>query len=120
MFGEDNANSIVLAVEHRGRRILLPGDLASPGLEAVLAEMPWGCDVLVAPHHGSRQSDPPGLAAWCTPEVVVISGSNRYDVARTAETYRAAGAQVLHTAACGSVRVRIDEGRFEVRPFTGD
>jgi len=115
--GSDNANSIVLAVEYRGRRILLPGDLESPGLEAVLAEEPWDCDVLLAPHHGSRQSDPPGLAAWCRPETVVISGSHRFDVAETAESYRRAGAKVLHTAACGSVRLQIAEGGTKVTPF---
>ena len=120
VLGGDNANSVVLGIEYAGRRILLPGDLATPGLEAVLAELPWDCDVLVAPHHGSRRSDPPGLAAWCTPEWVVISGSHRSDVARTAAAYRVAGAQVLHTAACGAVRVRIDAAGLEVTGYLED
>ena len=55
-----------LSVEYRGRRILLPGDLEPPGLDDVLAEEPRPCDVLMAPHHGSRQSNSPELAAWCT------------------------------------------------------
>ena len=74
MLGRDNANSILLAVEFAGRRILLPGDLESPGIERVMADPPLDCDVLLAPHHGSEQSDPPGFAAWCTPEWVVMSG----------------------------------------------
>jgi hypothetical protein len=32
------------------------------------------CDIVLAPHHGSELSDPPGFAAWCTPEWVVMSG----------------------------------------------
>ena len=59
VLGSDNANSIVLAVDYQGREVLLPGDLESPGLDDVLAEEPRHCDVLLAPHHGSRQSNVP-------------------------------------------------------------
>ncbi|MEN6366932.1 MAG: ComEC/Rec2 family competence protein [Thermoguttaceae bacterium] len=58
--GSENANSVVLAVRFSGHEILLPGDLESPGLEQVLAEEPHRCDVLLAPHHGSRKSNSPG------------------------------------------------------------
>lgn len=58
--GSDNSNSIVLEVNYRGRRLLLPGDLESPGLDELLAEEPRDCDVVLAPHHGSAHSDPPG------------------------------------------------------------
>lgn len=60
VLGSDNANSIVLAIEYEGRRLLLTGDLESPGLDDVIAEVPYHCDVLLAPHHGSAYSDPPG------------------------------------------------------------
>ena len=46
VIGSDNANSITLAAEYRGRRVLLPGDLESPGLDDVIAELPYDCDVL--------------------------------------------------------------------------
>jgi len=108
VIGEDNANSIVLAIEHRGRRLLLPGDLEAPGLDDVLAEEPWDCDVLLAPHHGSRNSNPPGLAIWCRPEWVVISGSLHSYQPGTVETYRAAGAQVYVTGEVGAIRCVLD------------
>jgi len=108
ILGGDNANSVVLAVEYLGRRILLPGDLARPGLDDVLAEEPIDCDVLMAPHHGSRRSNPPGLATWSTPGWVVISGSRRWDPGPTEAAYRAAGSRVLHTARQGAVGVQID------------
>jgi competence protein ComEC len=60
VLGSDNANSIVLAIEYQGRRLLLTGDLESPGLDDVIAEQPYDCDVVLAPHHGSPSSDPPG------------------------------------------------------------
>jgi competence protein ComEC len=60
VLGSDNANSIVLAIEYQRRRVLLTGDLEPPGLSDVLAELPYDCDVTLAPHHGSAASDPPG------------------------------------------------------------
>jgi competence protein ComEC len=115
--GSDNANSLVLAVTYQGRRILLTGDLEPPGLEAVLSELPLDSDVLMAPHHGSGGSDPPGLIDWSTPEWVIISGSRR-DVSPTVTAaYASRGAQVLHTALDGAITVTIDDGGLTVMPF---
>lgn len=103
--GNDNAQSIVLAVEYQGRRILLPGDLESPGTQALLAQPAWDCDVLLAPHHGSTRSNPPGFSAWSRPEWVVISGSYSNDKSGAiARSYQAVGARVFHTARDGAVR----------------
>jgi competence protein ComEC len=60
VFGSDNANSIVLLIEHAGRRIMLTGDLEWPGLDYLLDEEPIDCDVVLAPHHGSPRSNPGG------------------------------------------------------------
>ncbi len=61
-----------LSVEYGGRRVLLPADLQSPGLDEVMAEHPLHCDMLLVPHHGSRTSMPEQLAAWSTPAWSVI------------------------------------------------
>lgn len=103
VLGRDNANSIVLAVEFAGRRLLLTGDLESPGLDDVLAEEPYDCDVLLAPHHGSAYSAAPKVAAWCRPEWTVISGAERDQAAVVQAAYAAHG-QVLHTAQVGAVQ----------------
>ncbi len=106
VLGNDNANSLVLAIEYAGRRILLPGDLESPGLEALIAEEPVRCDVLLAPHHGGRRSNTPELARWCTPAWVVVSGAGgagSFDDLKA--TYEAEGATVLSTAELGAVTV---------------
>jgi competence protein ComEC len=102
--GRDNANSLLLCIEFLGHRILLPGDLESPGIETVIAEEPLDVDVLLAPHHGSAFSDPPGFAAWCTPDWVVLSGRYAPEETRvTTTSYREAGAEILHTAQDGAV-----------------
>jgi competence protein ComEC len=110
--GSNNANSITLAIEYAGRRVLLPGDLESPGIEDVMAEQPYDCDLLLAPHHGSRRSDPPGFAAWSTPEWVVISGGGGREVAPVVKTYEGTGARVLQTDETGAVEFTVDEGRL--------
>ena len=63
-----------------GRRILLTGDLAPPGLDDVMAELPVHCDVLLVPHHGSRTSEPAELATWSTPRWAVISNGRQIDL----------------------------------------
>jgi competence protein ComEC len=106
--GSDNSNSIVLKIEYRGRRLLLPGDLESPGLDELLAEIPLDCDIVLAPHHGSTRSDPPGFAAWTTPDWVVISGDNRSTRPQVAAAYSQRGATVLNTSQTGAVTAAID------------
>jgi competence protein ComEC len=112
VIGSDNANSLTLSVDYRGRRVLLPGDLESPGLENVTAELPHDCDVLLAPHHGSRRSDPPGFAAWSTPEWVIVSCGD-VDVRPAVRTYELAGANVFQTNRHGTIEFRLGEEPIE-------
>ena len=111
----DNARSMVLLIEYQGRSIILPGDLEPPGLDALLARRPVDCDVLLVPHHGSRNSNPPGLSAWCRPEIAVISGSLSHNYAETEKAYRTTGdvsqpVRTLHTGRDGAVRIEICDG----------
>jgi competence protein ComEC len=111
-----NANSIVISVEYAGRRVLLPADLQSPGLDDVLAESPLHCDVLLVPHHGSKSSKPVQLAAWSTPTWAVFSADHRYDTSSVEAVYARRG-HVLHTADTGAVTAFIDEKGLRVETF---
>ena len=121
VIGSDNANSILLLLEHAGRRVLLTGDLESPGLEDVCAEDPLDCDIVMAPHHGSRRSDPAGFAFWSTPELVVISGGRNVedipDIEAVMDSYRARGAEVYHTAEDGCIRFEIRSRSIQTTTF---
>ena len=105
--GSDNANSIT-----RDGRLRRPAAAACPaiwklpGLEDVIAERPVDCDVLMAPHHGSRRSDPPGFAAWSTPEWVVISGGADSDPKCRADLRRRGRESVQHRQA-GGCRIHV-------------
>ena len=114
VLGSDNANSIVLAIEFEGRRLLLTGDLEPPGLDDVMAEAPYDCDVLLAPHHGSAYSDPPGFADWSTPEWAVVSGGQRDRLEVTTTAYSSRGSRVLHTADSGAIHVSIADRELAV------
>jgi competence protein ComEC len=121
VLGSDNANSILLKVEYAGRRILLTGDLESPGLDDVLAEEPLDCDVVLAPHHGSMRSNPTGFALWSTPEQVIISGSRSLgdvpNIESVKDSYRARGAEVYHTAEDGCVQIELGTSGVRVATF---
>lgn len=115
--GRDNANSVVLAIEYAGRRLLLPGDLESPGLEQLIALPTTNVDILLAPHHGSAGSDPPGFAAWCRPKWVVVSGGDQRRTKLATRSYEAAGARVLHTSVHGATEVTISPRRIAASTY---
>jgi len=121
VLGSDNANSIVLLLEYAGRRVLLTGDLESPGLDDVLAEEPIDADVVLAPHHGSPRSSPSRFSEWSTPETVVVSGGRSLGdlptIAAVRNSFRLAGAEVYHTSDDGCVRVEIAPGELAIRSF---
>ena len=119
LLGRENVNSLVVSAEYRGRRILLTGDLEPPGLNELLADAPLHCDVLLVPHHGSRQSDPRLLSQWSTPTWAVISADRRYDLHEVEGIYQQAGSRVLHTAETGAVTARVDKNGLRVETFVG-
>jgi competence protein ComEC len=83
----------------------------------VLAEEPQSCEVLMAPHHGSRKSNSPALAAWCKPRWVVFSDDGRWNLPAINETYQAVGGQTLHTHICGAICVQVGEDGVKVSQF---
>jgi competence protein ComEC len=104
--GPENARSLVLLVRHAGHSILLTGDLEKAGLERVLALSPPRIDVLMAPHHGSRTANTPGLAEWARPRLVVACQGPPRGGLRQTEPYGARGALFLGTWPHGAITVR--------------
>lgn len=116
--GDDNVNSLVVEAAFGGRTLLLTGDLEKAGLLDLLAEEPRDCDVLLAPHHGSRQSRLDDLLTWSSPEWVVVSDSrNRPSAAAPDELGDLVGATTLHTSRSGAIEVRFRAGGVQVSPF---
>lgn len=119
-FGSDNSRSIVLEIEYAGRRVLLPGDLETPGLELVISRDTAPYDVVMAPHHGSERSVPHRFSGWARPKYVVISGDEEDRRDSTLEAYLEGGAEVFHTADDGAIILELfSSGDLQIRPYAG-
>jgi competence protein ComEC len=75
--GTENVRSLTLRVKHQGHQVLLTGDLEAEGLRRVLQTPTPRIDVLMAPHHGSRNLDTERLVRWAGTPWVVISSQGR-------------------------------------------
>jgi competence protein ComEC len=118
----DNERSIVLAVESAGRRLLLPGDLEGEALDRFVAAGPDRCDVLVAPHHGSRSSLPPDIARATAPTWILVSGQGGAGWPEVRAAYGAAStggvSRVLKTGGEGAIAVEATAAGVGVRRFS--
>lgn len=106
-----NARSCVVQVRVGPWRLLLPGDLPQASESALLARQPdLRADLLVAPHHGSRQSSGDALVQAVAPRWVVVQAGyrNRFGHPDPAVVgrYESVGAQVLRTDRGGALQWR--------------
>ncbi|MGB7345080.1 MAG: ComEC/Rec2 family competence protein [Pirellulaceae bacterium] len=117
--GNDNANSLVLNIQHADRSILLPGDLEPPGTEALINQpRPRPGGVLMAPHHGSLTMDAESVLQWGRPMETIVSGGRRARRVEVADMLSVTGSGVHVTASLGALRVRIDKnGKIEIRSW---
>jgi competence protein ComEC len=109
-FSGDNA-SCVLLVEGKAGSILLPGDSGSAAQAALVKRYgdALAVQVLVAPHHGTREEVLTSFLTHVNPRYVLFStgSDNRYPTAETGLYYRQTGATVLDTAQHGCISFRI-------------
>jgi competence protein ComEC len=119
----NNESSLVLSIEAAGRRVLLTGDLEGPALAAFNQAHPGACDVLVAPHHGSRTSLPADIAAETRPQVVLVSGRGGNHWPDVQSGYAAAAAispeTILKTGSDGAIAVQLTAAGIRVKRFAG-
>lgn len=111
----DNANSLVLAVTHANRRILLTGDLEKEGLQDVLAMQPIKTDLLLSPHHGGRVANVLNLYEWASPRYAVVSSREQILPALASIPN---GCTLLNTACAGATTVEIhNNGALSIQEY---
>ena len=104
----DNSDSVVLMLECSGRKVLLPGDLERAGLSLLFQQEPIDFDIVVAAHHGSKNSQPEEFMKWSTPEFVAISGGRRRVSDAAVQKFEAPGRKIGRTDYDGAIRFQID------------
>jgi competence protein ComEC len=115
----DNSASIVLSVEYKNRRILLPGDLEKEGLEWLLTEPSQHFDLAMAPHHGSAHSSPLRFCQWATPQFLAVSCGNRKFSSATAAAATFSKCQLLRTDRDGAITFEIRrDGKMLFKSFS--
>lgn len=118
----DNANSVVLEINHDGRCLLLPGDLEPPGTAVLISTpRPRPGGVMMAPHHGSLHMDAEAVLQWARPLETVVSGGKRAAKPAVTKMLSTVGGGVHVTAVEGAIRVRIEpDGQLEIRSWLLD
>ncbi len=115
--GNDNSDSLVLSVEAMGRKVLLPGDLEGAGLSRLMNMRSRHFDLVMAPHHGSLNSQPNEFAHWATPDHVVVSASNRRINWQAIGEFELAGCKTWVTGRDGAIRCRITGEGLNVKKW---
>jgi competence protein ComEC len=102
----DNDQSVVLDLDHRGRHLLLTGDVDGFGQADLIHGPRLPIDVLFAPHHGGRAANPPRLYDWAEPAAVVVSQRKpRSSSTDPLDTLARRGMRLHRTWLDGAVRV---------------
>jgi competence protein ComEC len=109
-----NESSLVLKLTIAGRAVLIPGDIESAAMRALLSrhargEIDLAADVLIAPHHGSitPRETRDFLAAVSPGYVLVSTAKPRPDLPRIVAHALGDRVPVLTTRDCGALEVRI-------------
>ncbi len=105
--GNDNSDSLVLAIEYQGVRILLTGDIEGPGLTSLIEKPVLPFDLVMAPHHGSFNSDPSAFMEWSQPKIVAISGASKRIRENAAEVFGRNQRIVVRTDRHGAIEYSI-------------
>lgn len=115
----ENDRSLLLRVACAGRVALLPGDLEAGGQRGLLAAgFSPRCDLLVAPHHGSRSAVSKDFLAQARPSVVLVSAAGRAGLPSpefTSEAHRLP-ARVHSTFAQGCLAATLGPGGVSAAP----
>lgn len=120
---KNNNNSLVLAIEAAGRRVLLNGDIQDDAIRRLLATgQSLKADVTDLAHHGSFVASSPDWLKAVDPSVVLQSaGPRRDDEDDWAAPLQAEGIKRLHTFEVGMVELRITpQGELQWTTHRGD
>src|SRR6266850_1516503 len=117
-----NNDSVVLRLQFGERALLLTGDIET-GAENALVRAPTDLhvDVVKVAHHGSKTSSTEKFVTSARPSVAIISVGQTsvfgHPHKEVVERWKASGAEVLTTGACGTITVTTDGRELKIERF---
>jgi competence protein ComEC len=120
-----NSRSLVIKLAIADKIIILPGDImADDGQNLIDQGVELQCDVLLAPHHGSRYSAGYQLMKAGAPNWLIVSASTfkseNYPDPEFADWCRQQGTTILNTATSGAVTFAVEkDGRLSWQKISG-
>ncbi len=106
--GETNDQSLVIRLTHAGRRVLFTGDIADGAMSALLRNPErLKADVLVAPHHGSSESQTDAFIRAVDPATIICSNDRTLTGKQMNFDRAAAGRTLFRTHTSGAIVVRV-------------
>ena len=114
--GQDpNIYSLTILCEVESVRILFTGDLTGDYEKYLLADT----DILKVSHHGSAASTTEAFLQMATPDLSIITcRSEQYlPSGATLERLAESGSRILRTDELGAIRIRFQNGNYEITPF---
>ena len=116
-----NNNSLVIQIQYGSVSFLFPGDIMKPAEQELIRQVEEGLKstVLLAPHHGSRDSNTMPFIQKVSPHRVVVSSGwrNRFGFPHpeVIKAYKAHGCNVYNTATHGAISFRCDGKQLKIK-----
>ena len=120
-----NDNSLVLKFSFKGTSFLFPGDLERAGEEVVMSNSGslLKSDILLAAHHGARNSSSQSFLERVRPNICVISSgsSNPFSFPHpeTLQRLTDIGCRTIRIDQKGAVEISVGPDRFNIRSYLG-
>ncbi len=114
-----NNSALVLKLSYAGRSILFPADIQIPAERGLLQNPALlRSDILIAPHHGSREDTTAEFIAAVHPLFILSSNANRLTQKQRGFDALAIAHPLYRTSNCGALTVGIDaKGQIQLRGF---
>jgi competence protein ComEC len=118
-----NNNSLVLKISYAGVSFLFPGDLEYQGEKVLVSNAGpvLKSDILLSPHHGSKNSSSKEFLRTVQPRVCVISSGEgnffNFPHRQTLKRLRDIECKVIRIDQRGAVQCKVGDNKFEISTF---
>lgn len=117
-----NNSSLVISLNYKGRRILLPGDIEEEAEYAIYNGLN-AYDIVLVPHHGSNTSSTVQFVDAVRPKIAVLSyGRNFYGIPHeeVISRYRNTGSKIFSTFEDGEINIVLKDNNLYYNTYMNE